>query len=72
MFKTCGLVLEGEKKKKKIITTTITTTKLRQLPTSGRTSDVGGMFSATSIRNTVIDSKVVMPIDTFSPELLGM
>ena len=27
MFKTCGLVLEGEKKKKKIITTTITTTK---------------------------------------------
>jgi len=37
------------------------------LPTSGRTSDVGGMFSATSIRKTVIDSSVVMPIDTFSP-----
>ena len=30
-----------------------------------RTSDVGGMFSATNIKKTVIDSRVVMPIDTF-------
>jgi len=36
------------------------------VPTSGSTSDVGGMFSATSIKKTVIDSSVVMPIDTFS------
>jgi len=40
---------------------------LTYIPTSGKTSDVAGMFSATSIRNTVIDSSVVMPIVTFSP-----
>ena len=40
---------------------------VRGVPTSGRTSDVAGMFSATSIRKTVIDSSVVMPIVTFSP-----
>jgi len=36
-------------------------------PTRGRTSEVGGMFSATSIKNTVIDSSVVIPIDTCPP-----
>lgn len=34
----------------------------------GRTLDVGGMFSATSIINTVIERRVVIPIVTFSPE----
>jgi len=45
----------------------VETTALTYIPTSGKTSDVAGMFSATSIRNTVIDSSVVMPIVTFSP-----
>jgi hypothetical protein len=34
----------------------------------GRTLEVGGMFSATSIINTVMDRRVVIPIVTFSPE----
>ena len=41
-------------------------------PISGSTSDVGGMFSATSMRKTVMERSVVMPIVTFSPESLGM
>ena len=39
---------------------------------SGSTSEVGGILSATNIRKTVIESRVVMPIVTFSPESLGM
>lgn len=42
------------------------------LPTKGKTFDVGGIFSATNIINTVIESKVVIPIVTFSPESDGM
>lgn len=30
----------------------------------GRTSEVGGILSATSIRNTVIDNRVVIPMVT--------
>ena len=41
-------------------------------PMSGRLSDVGGIASVTNIRNTVIDSRVVIPIATFSPESEGM
>ena len=41
----------------------------KHVPISGRTSEVGGMFSATSIINTVIDRSVVIPIVTFSPEI---
>jgi hypothetical protein len=40
-------------------------------PMSGNVSD-GGMDSATSIRNTVIERSVVMPRVTFSPESQGM
>ena len=43
----------------------------KTLPRSGKTSDVGGIFSATNIMNTVIDSSVVIPIVTFSPESDG-
>ena len=46
--------------------------KEKHEPTSGNTSDVGGMFSVTSIINTVIDSSVVIPIVTFSPESDGI
>lgn len=45
---------------------------LHYLPMSGSTSDVGGMLSATNIRKTVIESSVVIPMVTFSPESLGM
>ena len=36
------------------------------MPSSGSCSLVGGNDSATSIRNTVNDSSVVMPVPTFS------
>ena len=39
------------------------------VPISGSTSEVGGMFSATSIINTVIDRSVVIPMVPFSPEI---
>ena len=41
-------------------------------PIKGKTSDVGGIFSATNMRNTVIERRVVIPIVTFSPESLGI
>ena len=42
------------------------------IPISGSESDDGGIFSATCIRNTVMDSMVVIPMFTFSPLALGM
>ena len=39
---------------------------------SGSFSEVGGMLSPMTIRKTVMDSKVVMPSVTFSPESDGM
>ena len=37
------------------------------IPIKGKDSEFGGMLSVTSMRNTVIERRVVTPIDTFSP-----
>jgi len=42
------------------------------IPMRGSFSEVGGMDSPMTMRNTVMDSRVVMPRVTFSPESLGM
>ena len=34
----------------------------------GNESEFGGMLSVTNIRKTIIDRRVVTPMDTFSPE----
>ena len=39
----------------------------RYLPMSGTTSDVGGMISASSRKNTVSDSRIEIHSDIFSP-----
>lgn len=41
-------------------------------PIKGKLSEVGGIASVTSIKNTVIERRVVIPIATFSPESEGM
>ncbi len=41
-------------------------------PINGSFSDVGGMDSPITMRNTVMERSVVMPRVTFSPESLGM
>ena len=38
----------------------------------GITSDLGGMISVTTTRNTVIDTRVDIPMVTFSPDWLGI
>lgn len=38
------------------------------VPINGKDSEFGGILSVTSIRNTVIERRVVTPIDTFSPK----
>ena len=38
----------------------------------GITSDLGGMISVTTTRNTVIDTRVEIPTVTFSPDWLGI
>jgi hypothetical protein len=45
---------------------------IEHLPINGSTLEVGGIFSATSIMKTVIDSNVVIPMVTFSPESDGI
>jgi hypothetical protein len=39
----------------------------KNLPINGKESEFGGILSATSIRKTVIERRVVTPIETFSP-----
>lgn len=41
-------------------------------PISGTVSEVGGILSPMTMRKTVIESKVVMPRVTFSPESDGI
>jgi hypothetical protein len=40
---------------------------IMNIPINGNDSELGGMLSVTSIRNTVIERRVVTPIETFSP-----
>ena len=37
------------------------------IPINGNESEFGGILSETSMRKTVIESRVVTPIETFSP-----
>ena len=37
------------------------------IPINGKDSELGGILSVTSMRNTVIERRVVTPIETFSP-----
>ena len=39
------------------------------IPINGKDSELGGMLSVTSMRNTVIERSVVTPMDTFSPKI---
>lgn len=41
------------------------------LPRSGTASDVAGIVSATMLRKTVSDKRIVTPSDSFSPESGG-
>lgn len=43
----------------------------RYLPSSGTVSDVGGMISTSSRKNTVSDSNILIHSEIFSPESLG-
>lgn len=60
-------------------TTMVTTTEndtnsmvnSRYLPSSGTVSDVGGMISTSSRKNTVSDSNILIHSEIFSPESLG-
>lgn len=45
--------------------------QLKYVPSSGTASDVAGMVSATILRKTVSDSRMVTPRDNFSPESGG-
>lgn len=45
--------------------------QLKYVPSSGTASEVAGIVSATMLRNTVRDSKMVTPSDSFSPESGG-
>lgn len=45
--------------------------QLKYVPRSGTASDVAGIVSATMFRNTVSDSKMVTPKESFSPESGG-
>jgi len=38
------------------------------IPINGNESEFGGILSATSMRKTVIERRVVTPIETFSPD----
>ncbi len=40
----------------------------KNLPINGKESEFGGILSATSMRKTVIERRVVTPIETFSPD----
>jgi len=40
---------------------------LINIPINGKFSEFGGILSVTSIRKTVIERRVVTPIETFSP-----
>jgi hypothetical protein len=40
---------------------------LINIPINGKFSELGGILSVTSIRKTVIERRVVTPIETFSP-----
>lgn len=40
-------------------------------PNNGTASDVAGIVSATMLRNTVSDKRIVTPKDSFSPESGG-
>ncbi len=37
------------------------------IPINGKESELGGMLSVTNIRKTVIERRVVTPMETFSP-----
>lgn len=43
---------------------------VRVVPMRGTASDVGGIFSATRFRNTVMDNKIVIPVGTGQNSLL--
>lgn len=45
--------------------------QLKYVPNKGTASDVAGIVSATILRNTVNDNKIVTPNDNFSPESGG-
>lgn len=45
--------------------------QLKYVPRSGTASDVAGIVSATIFKNTVSDSSMVTPSDSFSPESGG-
>lgn len=58
-----------------IVTTTDRVTSImvnsRYLPKRGTVRDVGGMISASSRKNTVNDSRILIHSEIFSPESLG-
>lgn len=45
--------------------------QLKYVPSRGTASEVAGIVSATILRNTVSDSRIVTPRDSFSPESGG-
>lgn len=58
-----------------IVTTTDNVTSIivnnRYLPSNGTVSEVGGIISTNSRKNTVNDSKMLIQSEIFSPESLG-